>query len=247
MSKRKPLSKKIRFEVFKRDQFKCQYCGSSAPDVVLQVDHINPVSNGGDNELLNLITSCEPCNNGKRARLIDDKSIIEKQRKMLEDLDNRREQLSMILQWRDELKKFDGELLMEVVSRVEDKVCSTVNDKGLSIIKGWLTKFELNELLQAIDDVREIYSKDGELDSEKMFSSIPKVAFFNRKGDDEKAVRYIRGILKNRISYIDERKALDWMMQAVECGISTDELKQVALDVRTWTQFRQAMEDLING
>ncbi|HEY4538136.1 MAG TPA: HNH endonuclease [Erysipelothrix sp.] len=244
---RKPISKKVRFEIFKRDQFKCQYCGACAPDVVLHVDHINPVSKGGDNDLLNLITSCEPCNNGKRARLIDDKSIIEKQRKMLEDLDNRREQLSMILQWRDELKKFDDELLMEVVNRVEDKVCSTVNDKGLSIIKGWLTKFELNELLQAIDDVREIYSKDGELDSEKMFSLIPKVAFFNRKGDDEKAVRYIRGILKNRISYVDERKALDWMMQAVECGIPTDDLKQIALDVRNWTQFRQVMEDLIDG
>lgn len=247
MSNRKPLSKKIRFEVFKRDQFKCQYCGSSAPDVVLQVDHINPVSNGGDNELLNLITSCEPCNNGKRARLIDDKGIIEKQRKMLEDLYNRREQLSMILQWRDELKKFDDELLMEVVSRVEDKVCSTVNDKGLSIIKGWLAKFELNDLLQAIDDVREIYSKDGELDSEKMFSSIPKVAFFNRKSDDEKAVRYIRGILKNRISYVDERKALDWMMNAVECGVSTDELKQIALDVRNWSEFRDVIWSLING
>lgn len=247
MTARKPISKKVRFEVFKRDQFKCQYCGCSAPDVVLQVDHINPVSNGGDNDLLNLITSCEPCNNGKRARLLDDKSVIEKQKKMLEDLDNRREQLSMMLQWRDELKKFDDELLMEVVSRIEDKVCSKVNDSGLSVIKGWLAKCELSELLQAIDDVREVYSVNGDLDSERIFSSIPKVAFFNRKGDDEKAVRYIRGILKNRISYVDERKSLLWMMQAVECGVSTDELKQVALDVKNWTQFRQAMEDLING
>ncbi len=245
--KKKPLSKKIRFEVFKRDQFKCQYCGSSAPDVVLHVDHINPVSKGGDNDLLNLITSCEPCNNGKRARLLDDKSVVEKQKKMLDELDNRREQLSMVLQWRDELKKFDDELLNEIASRIEDRLACEINDKGLSILKGWLNKFELNEILQAINDLRDIYTKDGDLDADSMFSSIPKVAFFNRKGDDEKAVRYIRGILKNRISYVDDRKALSWMMQAVECGISTDELKQVALDVRTWTQFRQAMEDLING
>ena len=43
MAKRKGISKKTRFDVFKRDSFTCQYCGKSAPDVVLQVDHINPV------------------------------------------------------------------------------------------------------------------------------------------------------------------------------------------------------------
>lgn len=247
MSNRKSISKKIRFEIFKRDQFKCQYCGSSAPDVVLQVDHINPVSKGGDNDLLNLITSCEPCNNGKRARLIDDKSIIEKQKKMLDELDERRAQLQMMLDWRDELNNFDNDLLSSVIARVEDKIFAEVNGKGVATVKGWLAKFELSEILQAISDVRVIYTDNGDLDSEAMFSSIPKVAFFNRKGDDEKAVRYIRGILKNRISYVDERKSLAWMMKAVEIGVSTDELKQIVLDVKNWTQFRQAMEDIISG
>jgi len=37
-SKRKPLSKKLRFEVFKRDSFACQYCGAKAPDVLLEVE-----------------------------------------------------------------------------------------------------------------------------------------------------------------------------------------------------------------
>ena len=49
MSERKAISKKLRFEVFKRDNFTCQYCGRMAPDVILEVDHINPVKNGGDN------------------------------------------------------------------------------------------------------------------------------------------------------------------------------------------------------
>ena len=61
-SKRKNISKKIRFEIFKRDKFTCQYCGQEAPDVVLNVDHINPVKNGGDNNITNLITSCFDCN-----------------------------------------------------------------------------------------------------------------------------------------------------------------------------------------
>lgn len=48
--KRVPISKALRFEVFKRDSFTCQYCGRSAPEVVLEVDHIVPVSKGGTND-----------------------------------------------------------------------------------------------------------------------------------------------------------------------------------------------------
>lgn len=65
MAKRKSTGKRQRFEIFKRDHFTCQYCGKQPPDVVLVVDHINPVSEGGDNDPLNLITACEPCNQGK--------------------------------------------------------------------------------------------------------------------------------------------------------------------------------------
>ena len=46
-NKRKSITKSVRFEVFKRDGFKCQYCGASAPDVILEVDHIVPVAEGG--------------------------------------------------------------------------------------------------------------------------------------------------------------------------------------------------------
>lgn len=62
---RKSTGKKLRFEIFKRDGFTCQYCGAQPPDVVLVIDHIKPVSQGGDNDLLNLITACESCNQGK--------------------------------------------------------------------------------------------------------------------------------------------------------------------------------------
>ena len=67
---RKPLSKKMRFDVFKRDSFTCQYCGSNPPAVVLEVDHIHPVSKGGRNLADNLITACFDCNRGKSAGLL---------------------------------------------------------------------------------------------------------------------------------------------------------------------------------
>lgn len=66
MAKRTPIPKSTRFEVFKRDKFTCQYCGATAPNVILEVDHIKPVSKGGSNDLLNLVTAC--CYNRKKAR-----------------------------------------------------------------------------------------------------------------------------------------------------------------------------------
>lgn len=68
--KRVALSKKTRFDVFKRDKFICQYCGAVPPAVLLHVDHINPVAESGENDQDNLVTACETCNLGKGARLL---------------------------------------------------------------------------------------------------------------------------------------------------------------------------------
>lgn len=64
-STRKSISVRTRFEIFKRDGFVCQYCGRKSPDVVLEVDHIVAVVDGGTNDPINLVTSCWECNRGK--------------------------------------------------------------------------------------------------------------------------------------------------------------------------------------
>ncbi len=68
---RKPINKKVRFDVFRRDNFTCQYCGVSAPKIVLHLDHVLPISKGGDNSAANLITACLDCNLGKSDTLIE--------------------------------------------------------------------------------------------------------------------------------------------------------------------------------
>ena len=62
------LSLKTRFEIFKRDSFTCRYCGKKSPETILEVDHVEPISNGGGNDEMNLVTSCFDCNRGKGAR-----------------------------------------------------------------------------------------------------------------------------------------------------------------------------------
>jgi hypothetical protein len=60
-----PISPKLRMDIFRRDNHRCQYCGRSAPDVILYVDHWVPVSKGGKDARHNLKTACECCNLGK--------------------------------------------------------------------------------------------------------------------------------------------------------------------------------------
>lgn len=60
------MSKSLRYDILKRDGFKCQICGRAAKDgVKLHVDHILAVAKGGKTEKSNLRTLCDICNQGK--------------------------------------------------------------------------------------------------------------------------------------------------------------------------------------
>jgi len=63
---RSKMSDSLRFEILKRDNYRCQVCGLSAKEgVVLHVDHIKALARGGKTEIDNLHTLCERCNLGK--------------------------------------------------------------------------------------------------------------------------------------------------------------------------------------
>jgi HNH endonuclease len=65
------ISKRLRFDVFKRDEFRCVYCGAVPSEtVMLECDHVKPVAEGGENEIDNLVTACADCNRGKGAALL---------------------------------------------------------------------------------------------------------------------------------------------------------------------------------
>jgi hypothetical protein len=66
---RRTVPLNIRYSILKRDGEKCVLCGASPKNnssVVLEVDHIIPVSKGGDDSLSNLRTLCKDCNQGKK-------------------------------------------------------------------------------------------------------------------------------------------------------------------------------------
>lgn len=55
-----------RFNLFLRDRFQCQYCGS--PDD-LTFDHVIPRSKGGQTSWENVVAACAPCNLRKGGRM----------------------------------------------------------------------------------------------------------------------------------------------------------------------------------
>lgn len=250
---RKPISRMTRFEVFKRDSFKCQYCGKAAPDVILHVDHIRPIAADGDSEIANLVTSCIDCNLGKGPRELSDHSAIERQRKQLEELNERRLQLEMMIEWREGLSWLGGQKVDAVVKMIERTARCGVTDAGKDSIRRWLRRYTMEELLLAAEEGTAYLEHGGESytneSCSKYFESIPRIAGVKRREREKpylKGLYYIRGILRKRLAYINEWRAISIMESAVGAGIEVDLLKEIALSARSWTAFQNEVQKLTN-
>jgi len=116
VTKRKGIGKKRRFDVFKRDDFTCQYCGRKPPAVTLETDHLIPVAEGGDDGFSNLVTACVDCNSGKGARPLEEKipeSFLENELERVQELLERKRALERIRGIEAEIEVIEGELVGE--------------------------------------------------------------------------------------------------------------------------------------
>jgi hypothetical protein len=184
---RKPIPKSVRFEVFKRDSFRCQYCGAAAPDVILEVDHIKPVSKGGTNDIMNLVTACRDCNRGKSDRVLSDKSMVEVQRQQLEAQQERREQLEMMLKWRDELET-EMEIQIDAVENIFIKYTDFgFSETGRINTRRLIKRFGINEVLEAAEISLERYYMKYPRSWETAFSKIGGICYNRKKAREEDA------------------------------------------------------------
>lgn len=67
---RERIPQSVRFNVFRRDNFTCRYCGRASPQVVLHCDHATSVKDGGGDTEDNLVTACSDCNFGKSSQSV---------------------------------------------------------------------------------------------------------------------------------------------------------------------------------
>lgn len=250
-NKRKNIPNKLRFEVFKRDSFTCQYCGQSAPNVVLEVDHLLPVSKGGDNDILNLITSCWTCNNGKSNILLTDNTMLEKQKAQLDELNEKRLQLEMMIEWRESLNNLDDDIAQKIADYFGSQANCDVNETGLKKIKQWTKKFTYQQILEAVELSVNQYVKKGTNDeTNKAFDMVPRICAAKKRqtetGEDLSHLYYIRGILRNRV-YCNDQVSIQLLKEANELCIAESELKEIALTSANWTEWRETMQELIGS
>jgi hypothetical protein len=264
--KRKSLSKKLRFEVFKRDKFKCQYCGRPAPEVLLRVDHIEPVSGGGSDEITNLITSCFDCNAGKGATRLSDQATLEKTRQQLEELQEKRNQLEMMMQWRNESLNLDADTLERAADFWSGLLNRryTLTEHGRVSLKAILRKHGLSPVLDAMQRSVEAYivlDRDGHPTPESAataFSKLSGVLAVGAMPKAEQDARYIRGIVKNRFStqiggWSDNHRnirlseLLNRIIAVLDSGFAVESIKREAKTATSFAAFECFLEGLTDA
>lgn len=246
LAERKTLSKKLRFEVFKRDSFTCQYCGKSAPDVVLEVDHIIPVSKGGKNTITNLITSCFDCNRGKGNRKLTESQTVKAQKKELDKLNQRKEQIEMMAKWQIELidiEKHEAEKIIEIVNKRYNLGIS-LSDNNIKEFAAIIKKYGFQETTES---VLIAFEKFGDNTNFKNIKSICHTRKMDKDNPYLKDIYYIRGILRNRLSYINETECIDLLQQSIEAGAKINDLRLIAKKCRSYSEWKEILEEHTEG
>jgi len=147
--KRKALSKKTRFDVFKRDFFTCQYCGAHPPGILLHVDHVVAVANGGSNSIDNLVTSCEPCNAGKGARslAVVPQALSDKAKKVAE----REAQLLGYQEILQEKRDRLDEETWRVIRILEGDDCDSYPTRDFQSVRMFVDRIGLHATMESAD------------------------------------------------------------------------------------------------
>lgn len=185
--KRKPIGPKLRYTVFSRDNFTCVYCGRGVPEVVLQVDHILPVAEGGTNDIDNLVTACAECNLGKGKTILEFKKPLPK--KQEDELKNRVEQLQMVRKYRIEKEKLKKEYAFQLAEYISlcYNLSEPIDDTAFFRL---LDRFSFNELYSAIDIAKSQYS-----DVKLAMTKIGGIAYNEKKTREDPIFGYYLKIL----------------------------------------------------
>lgn len=146
----------VRFEIFKRDDFQCRYCGKRSPEAILEVDHVLPRASGGTDDYDNLVTACFECNRGKGARLLtqapDELNLHEKTILVAEQ----ELQVAEYNFWRAKQKEREDAELAHLIRIWKHSGYSIKRN----VMLGYLRKLGVVELTEIVQIVNEDTTKD---------------------------------------------------------------------------------------
>lgn len=252
MSNRKPISNKIRFEIFKRDSFTCQYCGKKAPDIVLEIDHITPVKHRGKNDILNLITSCFECNSGKSDRKLSDNHLIDKSRVQIEELQERKNQLEMLLQWKTGLSTINEDMMERVIDYFNSKFDEFhLSENGEKKIRGYVKKHNVDKVINAIDEacLKYLYTTPTMENFEFILSRVKHILLFNemspeKQADWKRTSEVLRKCKAKFYGYFDYNTAVSYLKNYLRCGNSIEELEEITTESTTFGEWKNSLDNV---
>lgn len=173
------VSKRVRFEVLRRDTYTCRYCRSK--DNELTVDHVTPVALGGTDDPSNLVACCKDCNAGKSSTSPDAHTVAQ----VADDA----------LRWRAAMRQAMDEFNAETDASLQrfewfttlwcrwDASKTYLPPHWLEVLTEW-TALGVRE-----DDIRSAYS----------------IAMRNESVAPEATFNYMRGVVRNRMEKVAAR------------------------------------------
>jgi hypothetical protein len=175
------VTKRTRFEVLKRDNYTCRYCGGTAPDVVLTIDHVLPVALGGTDDPTNLVAACKDCNAGKSSTAPDAELVAD----VAEDA----------ARWARAIQQAAEEL------RQHTDRHGPVHDFFLTEWRRWDSEAQWlpSDYKKSIDGWIDSGLQPGDL------ADALDVATANRMVHHRDVFRYMVGVIKNKLAAIHER------------------------------------------
>jgi hypothetical protein len=163
-----------------------------------------------------------------------------------------------MLEWQKELTGLDA----HVVDRIAEHWCDLANwygisDSGKRDLKRLIRKYGEQAVIEAMQLAVETYFKYSEEEGESSpteestelgFSKIGGICRV-REASKEKPylvdLFYVRGIIRNRLTWVDLPKAKDILEAAYSWGADTEELKAIARRVSTWSAWHNRMAEYI--
>ncbi|WP_037789033.1 HNH endonuclease [Streptomyces natalensis] len=175
------VSKRLRYEILRRDQHTCRYCGATAPDVPLRIDHVTPVALGGTDTPDNLVTACQDCNSGKSSASPDAHHV-----------DNVSQDA---LRWADAMKQAADNLRKQETPKLEYRDAFLAEWNRWHVGKGEAKEVPLpNDWKPAMDRFRVAGVPTW------MWGDIVDIGMTNEKVKPENTFRYCCGIAWNKVT-----------------------------------------------
>lgn len=179
-AEREPIGKRLRFEILKRDGFKCRYCGAMATATLLHVDHVVAVADGGTNDPANLVAACVDCNQGKSCVSLDESRLPGEQR--TNDMLEHAEQIRAYLGAAQEVASARKEIAQEICNYW----CDQMGKSGIqaSLFNSFPHVVDRIGLIRTYEAVDITANKRlGETDSIKYFRGIVRKMSANAEHD----------------------------------------------------------------